>query len=494
MKKYFNSKLLVVSFGMLVLPACTKDFEEINTDSRAIIAVTPELLLPNVIRSSVTATTNESWGIGNIVVQHTAKIQFVNEDRYLWGERNDLWNTMYGQLRDVNNIYQAASASSPVQKNYQAIALILRSWMFSLLTDAYGDVPYSEAIQGKERRYFPKYDRQEDIYNDILRELSEASNLLDPANEKVNGDILFNGDLAKWKKLANSLRLRYLMRISNRRNVGAEMQAIVGNPTATPVFAGNADNAALRYLVAPPNNFPLYNSRVGSFDEYRLSKTLADRLIQFNDPRLQIFARPTAASVVAGQPRYVGVPNGLDDVSALAYNGGAQNISRVGATYYIDGFGTPSDANLNIARGIVMNYAELQFILAEAAQKGLITTGTARGYYEEGVKASFNFYGLEVPAGYLAQPGVAFEAANALERIGTQKWIAFFYSGLEAWFDWRRTGYPDLRPGPSNLNNNRIPVRYLYPSSELSLNRAAVEAAIADQGANDLNTPVWWDR
>ena len=233
---------------------------------------------------------------------------------------------------------------------------------------------------------------------------------------------------------------------------------------------------------------------MGSFDEYRLSKTLSDRLIEFNDPRLSVFARPTVASVTAGRPQYVGVPNGLDDVSALAYNGGAQNISRVGATYYIDGFGTPTDASLNIARGIIMNYAELQFILAEAAQKGLITTGTARGYYEEGIKASFNFYGLEVPAGYLAQPGVAFEPANALQLIGTQKWIAFFYSGLEAWFDWRRTGYPDLRPGQSNLNNNRIPVRYIYPGSEFSLNRTAVEAAIATQGPNDLNTPVWWDK
>ncbi|MBC7920647.1 MAG: SusD/RagB family nutrient-binding outer membrane lipoprotein [Ferruginibacter sp.] len=494
MKKYFSPQLLVLSFAMLVLHACTNDFEEINTNPNVPNVVTPDLLLPNVIRSTVNATTDESWGIGNIVVQHTAKIQFVNEDRYLWGERNGIWNTMYSQLRDVNNIYQAASAATPVQKNYQAIALIMRSWIFSVLTDAYGDVPYSEAVRGKEVLYFPKYDKQEDIYNGILKELGDANNLLDPANETVSGDILFNGDVAKWKKLANSLRLRYLMRISNRRNVGAEMQAIVANPTATPVFTGNADNAALRYLNAPPNNFPLYNSRVGSFDEYRLSKTLGDRLIQLNDPRLPVFARPTVASVAASQPQFVGVPNGLDDVAALAYNGGAQNISRVGATYYIDGFGTPTDANLNVARGILMNYAELQFILAEAAQKGLITAVTAQGYYEQGVRASFNFYGLEVPAGYLAQPGVAFGPANALEVIGTQKWIAFFYSGLEAWFDWRRTGYPDLKPGPSNLNNNRIPVRYLYPSNEFSLNRTAVDAAIATQGPNDLNTPVWWDK
>jgi hypothetical protein len=141
-----------------------------------------------------------------------------------------------------------------------------------------------------------------------------------------------------------------------------------------------------------------------------------------------------------------------------------------------------------------MTYAELQFILAEAAQKGLISTGSAQAYYENGIKASFDYYKLALPAGYLQQTGVAFNPATALQQIGTQKWIALFYSGLEAWFDWRRTGLPALTPGLSNVNGNRIPVRFIYPGFEFSLNKENVEAAVARQGANDINTKVWWDQ
>ncbi|MFC5411545.1 SusD/RagB family nutrient-binding outer membrane lipoprotein [Larkinella bovis] len=487
--KLFACLALLVAAGT----SCDNNFEDVNTNPNVPNTVTPDLLLPNIIRSTVNENMGMAWGIGNIVMQYTAKIQFVNEDRYLWGEQNGIWGTGYSALREIQNMHTIASNASPVQKNYQAIALIMKSWVASLITDAYGDAPYSEATKGKDKMFFPKYDPQETIYNGILKDLAEANALLAPENGAVNGDILFGGDVTKWKKMANSLRLRYLMRISNKRDVKADLQAIVGNPTATPVFTSNADNAALRYLPTVPNQFPLYTSRVGSFDEFRLSKTLGDKLAQLNDPRLAIFARPTVASVSAGKPAYVGVPNGLDDVGALTYNGGAQNVSRVGGNYYIDGFGTPTDGNLNIARGIIMTYAELQFILAEAAQKKLIT-GEAKGYYEKGITASFNFYALDVPAGYLAQPDVAFTDAKALELIGTQKWISLFYSGLEGWFDWRRTGVPDIKPGPSNLNSNKVPVRFLYPSSELNLNKPSVEEAIQRQGANTINTPVWWDK
>ncbi|MGA0555482.1 SusD/RagB family nutrient-binding outer membrane lipoprotein [Larkinella sp. VNQ87] len=493
MKKTYIRLIACLTLLMAVGTSCDNNFEEVNTNPNVPNTVTPDLLLPNIIRSPINENMGTAWGIGNTVMQYTAKIQFVNEDRYLWGEQNGIWNTGYSVLREIQNMYTIASSANPVQKNYQGVALVMRAWVTSLITDAYGDVPFTEATKGKEATYFPKYDSQESIYTAILKDLADANGLLAPENGAINGDILFGGDVSKWKKTANSLRLRYLMRISNKKDVKADMQAIVGNPTTYPVFTSNADHATLRYLPTVPNQFPLYTSRVGSFDEFRLSKTLGDRLTQLNDPRLTIFARPTVASVAAGKPAYVGVPNGLDDNSALTYNGGAQNVSRIGSNYYIDGFGTPTDANLNIAKGILMTYAELQFILAEAAQKKFIT-GDAKSYYEKGITASFNYYALDVPAGYLTQPNAAFTDAKALELIGTQKWIALFYNGLEAWFDWRRTGIPTITPGPSNLNQNRVPVRFPYPSSELSLNKASVEAAIKTQGTNDLNTPVWWDK
>jgi hypothetical protein len=492
MNRHIRKYFLPLVLTLVTVSACDKDFDEINANPNVPATVTPNLLLPNIIRSSVNQITNEAWSIGNIVAQHTAKIQFVNEDRYLWGERNGIWNTYYTTLRDVENMISISSLANPAQNNYQGIALVMKAWMYSVITDAYGDIPYSNAIRGKQGQNFPAYDRQEAIYAGILADLQRANELLGSSAEAVTGDILYGGNITRWKKLANSLRLRYLMRISNRRDVAADLQAIVGNPGANPIFESNEDNGALRYLPTVPNQFPLYTSRVGSFDEYRLSKNLGDRLLALNDPRIGVFARPTVASVAAGTPEFVGVPNGLDDVAALTYNGGVQNVSRIGTPFYIDGFGTPTELDLRIARGVIMNYAELQFVLAEAAQKGWIA-GNAQTFYEAGIRGSFDYYELELPEGYLTQAGVAFNAADALQLIGTQKWISLFFQGMEAWFDWRRTGIPTILPGPANLNEDRVPVRFLYPGSEFTLNRPSVEAAVSAQGPNDINTRVWWD-
>lgn len=488
---FLLSSIVAILLG--ISTGCDNGFEEINTNPNVPNTVTPNLLLPNIIRSAANEIVGTGWSIGNIVIQHTAKIQFVNEDRYLWGNINGPWNTAYSNLRELQNMYNIASSSVPVQKNYQGVALVLKSWQIALATDCYGDLPFSEAIQAKSGVTSPKYDTQEQIYATLLKDLETANDLLSPSNEPIQGDILFNGNALRWKKMANSLRLRYLMRISNKKDVKAEMQAIVSNPSKFPIFESNADNAALRYLPTVPNQFPPYTYRSGSIDEFRLSKTMEDQLKAFNDPRITVFARPTVASVAAGNPTYSGIPNGLDDVSALIYNGGVQNLSRVGTAFYIDGFGIPTERDLSIAQGMFMSYAELQFILAEAAQKGMIS-GDAKTFYENGIKASFAFYSLPLPAGYLESNGVSYDAAKGLEQIGTQKWIALFFHGLEAWFDWRRTGLPALKPGVNNLNENRIPVRFIYPISEYTLNRPSVEAAVQRQGADNINTKVWWQK
>lgn len=481
-------KISVLGLAALMLGSCTNDFEEINTNGNAPTEVPASLLLPGVMRSMANEIVGTGWGIGNIVVQHTAKIQFVNEDRYLWGEVNGIWNSVYGNMRDLKNVYDLSEARG--QKNYQGLSLVMKSWMFSLVTDCYGDAPYAQATEGKSDVFFPVYDEQEDIYDGILADLEAANTLLGSSPEALAGDIIFNGDVMKWKKLANSLRLRYLMRISKRRDVSAQMQQILNDPATYPIFEGNEDNAALTYLNASPNQFPIHTSRVGSFDEFRLSKTLGDTLLALNDNRLTIFARPTVASVAAGTPEYVGIPNGLDDIEALTYNGGAQFVSRIGSIYFEDAI---SPKGLSIAKGFIMDYAELQFILAEAAQKGLIS-GDAKTYYENGIEASFGFYGLTMPADYLTQPEVAFNSATALQQIGFQKWIALFFHGVEAWVDWRRTGIPALQPGKANLNDDRIPVRFIYPISEQALNSESRDAAVSRQGTDDINTKVWWEK
>ncbi|MBW0177765.1 SusD/RagB family nutrient-binding outer membrane lipoprotein [Sediminibacterium sp.] len=503
-----NKFLIIGSLSLLTLGSCTKNFEKINTNPNVPSSVTPDLLLSGVIKNTINDQVNEAWGIGNIVAQHTAKIQFVNEDRYLWGERNGVWNSVYGNMRNVQNMIDLATASTPVQNNYLGVALIMKSWMFSLATDAYGDIPYTEATKAKTGSvYTPKYDKQEDIYTGLLADLKKANDILGTSSEAISGDILYNGSVDKWRRLANSLRLRLLMRLSKKKNVNADMQAIVGNPTTNPIFSSNSDNAELKYLAdVPANQWPLYSARVGSFDEFRVSKTLSDRLTVLNDPRLAVFGRPSQKSVAAGTPKIEGIPNGLGDVAALNYNGGPQGVSRVGYSYacLVCNDGGQIAPQPNVARGLIMTYAELQFILAEAAEKGMITSATTpEDYYLRGIQANFSFYngmipsqyGINVtpPAGYYTQAGVAYAGTQTekLEKIALQKWVALFFNGLEAWFDWRRTGMPAIIPGADNLNNNKVPLRYIYPLSEQSLNGKNRTEAVARQGADDLNTAIW---
>lgn len=489
-----------------LVSSCDKEFEETNTNQNIPNSVTSDLLLAGVIRNTVTDQVNEAWGIGNIVAQHTAKIQFVNEDRYLWGERNGVWNSVYSNMRNVQNIIDASNNASPVQNNYLGVALIMKSWLFSLATDAYGDIPYSEAIQGKTGGiYTPKYDKQEDIYNGILADLKKANDLLGTSNESVSGDLIYSGSTLKWRKFANSLRLRLLLRLSKKKSTATDMQAIISDPVKYPIFTSNDDNAELKYLAAAPNQWPLYGTRVGSFDEFRVSKTLADRLNAIGDPRIKVFGRPSQSSVAAGNPKIEGIPNGLGDVAALNYNGGPQGVSRVGYSYaclVCNDIGQAVPVP-DVARGAIMTFSELEFILAEAREKGFITTGSAETYYTKGIQANVDFhasvtptaYGinLSLPANYFTQPAVAYTGSTdeKLSKIALQKWVSLYFNGLEAWFDWRRTRMPAIVPGPDNLNNNKVPVRYIYPLSEQSLNKVNRDEAVARQGADDLNTEMW---
>jgi len=486
MKYTFLKSLSIL--GLIVLASgCTKNFDEINTNPNAPTAVNSGLLLPQIQRDMMNALLGETWGIGNIVIQHTAKNQFVNEDRYLWGELNGIWNNVYDNNRDIKIILQQSEANG--ENNYKAVALIMKSWMFSLATDAYGDVPYSEAISAKEGQNYPKYDTQEEIYNGILGDLKTASDLLGTSSESVAGDVIFKGDISKWKKLANSLRIRALMRISRKRDVSADLRAIVDNTATYPIFESVADNAVYAYSASAPDQFPLFSSRIGSFNEFRASKTLLDTLQSLNDPRMPIFFRPTPDTESSANPVFAGIPNGLNDVDALQYNGGPQFQSRIGSTFYEQAIST---SGLSITKGIVMTFAELQFLLAEAAEKGLIS-GDAKAYYENGVNASFQFYGLTTPAGYLTLPEVAYGGTQEgnLAKIGFQKWVSLYFQGLEAWFDWRRTGIPALLPGISNQNDDKIPVRFRYPIIEQALNADSRKAAVDRQGPDDLNSKMW---
>lgn len=466
---------------MLVVAGCDTRFEDVNTNPNEPQEVTPDLLLPNVIRSSVNTSVNTAHTTGNLVMQYTSKVSFATEvDRYNWAGVG-YWEGFYDDLRNVQDLIRIAREQD--NPNYEGVGLVLKSWIFSMLTNAYGDIPYSEALAADEGTATPAYDPQEEVYRGLLSDLEEANTLIDPGSgQSIQGDILYQGDLVKWKKLANSLRLRLLMRLSEKRSeidvdVPGRFSEIVSNPSEYPVFEENEDNAALEYLESRPNEWPRHTSRAGTFRTYRMSKTLTDTLKAFDDPRLPVFG-----DLPDSLDTFVGVPNGLPDNASEGYNGGRAFQSSLNTTRYFE--------EPNAAKGLIMTYAEVLFLKAEAAQRGWIS-GDVQSYYEDGITASMNQYGQEVPSGYLSQPGVQFDASEAEKLIGTQKWIALFYTGMEGWFNWRRTGYPELEPSEKNVNQDQIPVRFRYPESEQALNNDNYQDAVDDQGPNNINTEMW---
>lgn len=501
----FAATLLVL---VLFSSGCTKDFKELNTNSNApaIIQAAPNMLLTNAIESMMDRVDEIFLGheMGECWVQHMAKVQYPDEDRYVprMTVINNTWNSFYAASGyDVQTIYNIGVATN--NDSYKAVALILKSYITSVLTDEFGDVPYSEAWKGNDATPIlsPVYDTQESIYQALITNLVEANSLLVAGAPAISGDILYDNDLTKWKKFANSLRLRLLLRRSDRVDPTGDITAIVADPVAFPVFESNDDNAALQYLGSAPNNNPVNENRK-TRDDHRVSQTIIDVMWTNNpnmDYRLPVYAlRPSAGGW------WVGLPNGMTSTNAANYLGnGITKTSKIG-TYFSD----PTSP------GVLMTYAEVQFILAEAVERGFLTGApkTSEEYYVEGVTGSYYQYADAIvtennalPLGidpawtiddfvtdYLSLYG-AWDAANPLEKIRTEKWLALFGQGLEAKFEWNRTNTPVLVPAIAGQNDGKIPVRAYYPSDEYGRNPTNVAAAVALQGEDNLNTRVWWD-
>lgn len=475
--KFIHIKLISIFLFLIAFTGCTDEFDEINDNPNfpTVDEANPALILPKILfESGNHMTASIGWNLGNIIAQLVSTNNFTGTDRYLLGTYESTWNLLYRNMRDANNLL--ALGESTNNKAYQGAALTLRAWMLANLTEMWGDVPYSQALQGKNDEFLPSYDKQADIYVNILQDLSTAADYFIEGGN-MSGDILYGADTEKWARLANSLRVRYLMRVEKKWSElgidGAqEMQALVNSGI---LFTNNEDNAAVSYL-AGTNRWPLNTARVGSFDEKRMSQTIESVLKDLDDPRMAILFRPVDNP---NSNDFVGVPNGLSEDAASNFNGGANNQSRLGTRFREE----PAAVEM-----VLMHYPELQFILAEAAQKDYIA-GDAAGYYQNGVTAHMNYLGISETAAYLSNPDVAL-TANELERIATQKWLSLFLVGNEAWYDFRRTGLPVLSPGP-NASLDQLPVRVQYPGSEQVLNAASYAAAVSSQGPDEITTNMW---
>ncbi len=499
---------LILSAFLLIFNSCTKDFEKINTDpnNAGLEKAAPDMLLTNSIESMTNRVQEIFLGeeMGNCWAQHEAKVQYTDEDRYIYRTSvvNSTWTSFYAANgMDVQTMYNVAKSRQ--HQNYMGVALVLKSYITSVLTDLFGPVPYKQAWLGSSNT-LPAYDSQESIYRDIIAKLDTANTLLSADGKAITGDILYNNDIDKWKKFANSLRMRLLVRMSARdKNFATtELTKMTGDATKYPIFESNADNAALQYLGSAPNNNPINENRK-TRDDHRVSKTLVD-MMWTNSPNLDyricIYAQPYAAG------KFEGLPNGLTSSQAASYKGnGIKNTCKVGS-YFLEA----------TAPGMLMSFAELKFILAEAAFKNYIPGGNdvAGTYYTEGIYGSYNQFGdalvAEVDgngflpmanatadslaADYIKTDIYGWDASKGMELIATQRWAATFDQGLQSWFEWRRTGYPVLTPAIAGMNDGKIPVRVPYPTDEASRNPTNLAAGVTLLGGTDnLNTRVWWD-
>lgn len=511
-----------VSLVFFVATACTDNFEKMNTNNNvpALDQAAPDMLLTNAIESMTDRVHEIFLGheMGSCWVQHMAKVQYTDEDRYIPRVVviNNTWSSFYAASGyDVENIYNIGMIQG--NDNYMGVALVLKVYITSILTDLFGDVPYTDAWKGsaEEAVLLPKYDTQESIYRDMVAKLDEANTLLDDHGIEIKGDILFGNDIVMWKKFANSLRIRLLMRMSDRDEALAttEISKMIAAPATYPLIESNEENIALKYLGSAPNNHPINENRK-TRDDHRVSKNLIDMLyaeVDSYDYRVSIYANLAAKS-----SDYVGMPNGLTSAKAAAYLGnGISETSTLGDFY--------TQAN---APGMLMSYSELLFLLAEASHRGIIPGGeaVAEEYYNEGISASyyqneeafteileeewagtFEGWGWNPSSDttimeyalmdFMEYGGWAYDTDNATEQIATQKYVAMFDQGLQAWFEWRRLDFPVLTPAEDGANSGKIPVRVYYPSDEAARNPSSLNEAMTRQGtsSSDLNTRVWWD-
>ncbi|SFT55319.1 Starch-binding associating with outer membrane [Algoriphagus locisalis] len=514
--KSIKHYLLILS-ALVLLAGCDKDFIEINTNPYAVTEINPALLFAGAQRTH----------LGNWTAEHTIVQQFVNPynqgatlgfnfNEDIDGVSNPKWDQSYPG--SIKNLMQAMSilGEETDRTNLYNMIRIWKAQIFLGLVDSYGDVPYFDAGKAvTEGIFFPAYDDDALIYEDLQKELTEAVAALNPSADYVPEDLFYGNNsenpagsasaqVEQWRKLGNSLLLRLGMRYS--KVDASKAQAIVSQAFNNGVMTSNADNAYVKY------DGTLYtqgdNSGLRDFSYFNYAaEPFVTQLKSTNDPRgkyiLAIYEDPAAVANdlnpntdLANQ---FGVPIGVISTELADPNGPYRGARGGGLNYsQINIYSVASPA----APYFWVTYAQTSLLLAEAAQRGWIS-GSAQAYYEDGVKADLMVYDLYPQTepisdsemeSYVSQPGVAFEASNALELINTQYWIANFRNGTEAFANFRRSGFPALSP---NLSNNNLQGgfarRLSYPDYEGSTNTENYTAASAAMGGDNLLSRVFWD-
>lgn len=478
MKKITYSLLSILSAAILY--SCTAEFEEINTDPNRLEAISPASLLNPILYG---LTNHNSYSAWHNRTAHFMQdiVPFPSNDalgyhRYYVTDAigQTMWDNHYRWLKNIDEMEKASIAAG--DNNYQAVALTLKAWCFANLTDVFGDIPFEEASKGDEGILKPKFQRQQEIYKKILNYLDEANTLYDVNKAMIYApDLLFANKVDKWKKLTNSLHLRMLLRISDvmPSEAAAKINTILNDPATYPVFQTPSDDAILINTGVNPNITPWPRIQDFAADK-KLSTFMVDQLLEWNDPRLPFWA--TKAKDKGGKDiGYKGIPSGY--------------ASNEGAIDY-----TPSAPNNATAtapmKNIIMTYAEVEFIKAELALKGVIS-GDAASFYKNGITAAMKIWNIDIPSTYLNNEKVAYK--GTLEQIMLQKHFALYFTDNQQWLEFRRTGFPKLPLQPNMYNDGKMPVRYPYPQDVKRQNAENYQEAVTHMGPDDINTRVWWD-
>ncbi|HRE52487.1 MAG TPA: SusD/RagB family nutrient-binding outer membrane lipoprotein [Flavitalea sp.] len=445
-------------------------------------------------------------------IQHFAAVTGVMGfgDKYFTNRPEDMngfYTSLYtNSIVNLTDIF-AKTKDDPEKVLVHSIARVMRVFVMHRLTDMYGDIVYNEGGGGfSQNALFPKFDAQQDVYADMMKELQESSETLKATSNTLRNpaqDLFYGGDKTKWSKFANALMLRLAMRIS-RADANLSRQW-VSTAISGGLMTSNDDNAILRHTDGPNasarNPFSLVFESVET-EGQKLSKTLIDFLRDNQDPRLLILSMgigPAEGPFDTDPAHQKGMPNGYDATTILDYEG-----LLPGSTLNIHT--TYSTVNTKLvnrtAPSLYLSYAEVELLLAEAAQLGF-TSSNAAAHYNNGVAAAMKMYQVFDPSLTVSDQEIGdylaahpYNSARGGEMIGEQYWVANFTNPIEAWANWRRSGYPELIPVdfPGTNYADQIPRRFIYPASEAATNASNYSQVIARQGADTWHTRIWWDK
>ena len=526
------NKILLLSLTVLglALSSCEQPFDQLEQDpnrptsapaSLIFVGVLNDMYNGNAAPTGFHGVTNGGWGDQQRWNQfYASNYNYYSTNDYAWTS-TDLY---YTTLKDVVKMEQEAKkAGLPDVNAYSALGKFFRAFFFENMTKRVGDIPLTDALQGLDNQS-PKYNTQKEVYVQILKWLDDANTdmtaLIAKSDNSLTGDIYLGNSLSKWQKVVNTFKLRVLISLSKKEadtdlNVKTRFAEVITNPAKFPVMSSMDDN--LQYVYNTQfNKYPRNPDNFGqNATRENMTATYLNTLTTLKDPRTFVVAEPATAKVAAGvKPTdfaaFVGASSGEDlAVMSSAANQGAysfQNRKHYYSTYTAEPY-------------IIIGYPELQFTIAEGINRGW-ATGSAEDYYKKGIQASWGFYGLKDGsndvffsadggyklfntyqvnvsfADYYAQAAVKYAGNTTvgLTQVLTQKYLAFFQqSGMEAFYNQRRTGVPTFLVGPGTGNSTRIPLRWQYPSTERSYNTANNSAALASQfgGNDDINAAMW---